>query len=128
MTIAKSPPKRPPVAQCDAIIRRYLKPDQNIDWAREMITFSALWKAYPSLAFWTHHELPFALNHMTWFQSVEGAATLESDWVVFHYEIPMPSEPTVGSRESALDITPQPVYTAPTPVIPRTVAEFLKSP
>ncbi len=122
-----SPPKRPPIATCDAIVRRYLKPDQNIDWAREMPTFTNLWKRYPSLEFWTRHELPFALNHMTYFESVEGAAQLESDWVVFHYD---PSCTPHVTPQVELDTTPQPVYNAPTPqpVRSRTVAEFLKTP
>jgi hypothetical protein len=120
MAIRKVGPTRD---QRAAIIKRYLKPDQNVDWAREMITFAALWKQYPSLDFWTRHELPFALNHMSFFQTPEGAAMLESDWAVFHYNPAAPAQ-------EVLDNTPQPAYTVPyTPPVarPRTVAEFLKT-
>ena len=122
MAIRKTGPTRD---QRAAIIKRYLKPDQNIEWAREMATFAALWKQYPSLAFWTHHEIPFMLNHMSFFQTVEGAAMLESDWAVFHYNPPEPAP-----ESAALDTVPQSAYNVPynpTPVRPRTVAEFLKS-
>ncbi len=119
MAFRKAGPTRD---QRAAIIKRYLKPDQNIEWAREMITFAALWKAYPSLPFWMNHELPFMLNHMTWFQSVEGAAQLESDYLVFHYNPPAPAE----VAPETLDTTPQPSYTPPISR-PMTVAEFLRT-
>lgn len=121
-------PKSPSRDQRAAIITRYLKPDQTIHWAREMATFSILWKAYPSLPFWTHHELPFALNHMTWFQSVEGVAQLESDYLTFHYT---PSDPSsTPQANETLDSAPQPAYDVgytPPVARPRTVAEFLKT-
>ena len=125
MAIRKTGPTRD---QRAAIIKRYLKPDQNVEWAREMITFAALWKAYPSIAFWTRHELPFMLNHMSWFQSVEGAAQLASDWLVFHYETT--SDPSSTPQVTlGVDTSSQPDYTVPyvTSARPKTVAEFLKT-
>lgn len=130
MAIRATPtgPKAPPRAVCDAIVRRYLKTDQNIDWRREMPAFYVLFKRYPSLAFWERHELPFGmntLNHMSWFDSVEGQDHLVSAWVVFHYEPPAP----VAELSSAVtvDTAPQLAYNPPTlpPARPRTVAEFL---
>ncbi len=121
MAFRKTGPTRD---QRAAIIKRYLKPDQNVEWAREMITMAALWKAYPSLEFWMNHELAFPLNHMTWFQSVEGAAQLESDFLVFNYNPPAPAEVTL---ESTLDTSPQPTYNPPISR-PATVAEFLRQP
>ncbi len=127
MAIRKAPtgPKPPPRAQVDAIIRRYLKPDQTPNWRAEFPLWYGLFKAYPSLTFWTHHELPFALNSLAWFLTEQGKATLESDWLVFHY---VPPEDTC--EDAVLDTVPQPGYTdpyKPTVVRPRTVAEFLKT-
>ncbi len=123
---ATTAPKGPSRDQRATIIQRYLKDDQNVHWAREMVTFAALWKAYPSIAFWTRHELPFRLNHMTWFQSVEGAAQLESDWTVFHY-VPSAPQEDVGQSTQTLDTPHEPTYHVPHRR-PRTVAEFLKTP
>ncbi len=130
--------KRPPIEVCDAIVRRYLKPDQNIAWSREMPTFTRLYKRYPSVAFWQAYELPFGngtLNMMTWFESVEGVEELKRAWLLFHYTPPAsedpPSTPQVAPQEqtqSAVDTTPQPPYTAPRPSRPKTVAAFLTQP
>ncbi len=118
--------KLPTLAARDAMVRRYLKPDQNIDWRREMPAFVELFKRYPSVEFWTHHELPFKLNHMSWFTSIEGAVQLESDWSVFHYH---PSEP---ASNTVLDINLQSAYNgnsvATPPPRPVTVAQFLSQP
>ncbi len=124
---ASTGPKPPPRAQVDAIIRRYLKPDQTPNWRTEFPLWYGLWKAYPSVTFWTHHELPFALNSLAWFLTEQGQAQLASDWLVFHYD--PASTPQVTPE--VVDTTPQPAYTEPykpTPVRPRTVAEFLKTP
>ena len=120
--IDPSAPKPPPRAQVEAIVRRYLKPDQTPNWRQEMPLAYQLYKAYPSVAFWTHHELPFALNSMAWFLTEQGKAQLESDWLVYHWT------PPEASSEVGIDSAPQPVYNAPTlpPARPRTVAEFLK--
>ena len=110
----------------EAIVRRYLKPDQTPNWRQEMPLAYGLLKAYPSVAFWTHHELPFALNSLAWFLTEQGKATLASDYLVFHYQPPEPAQ-----VEVVLDKGDQPAYTVPytaTPVRPRTVAEFLKTP
>ncbi len=126
-TATPSASKPPTRAQCDAIIRRYLKEDQNIEWKREMPTFYSLWKQYPSFAFWTRHEIPFRLNHMSFFQTVEGAAMLQSDWLVFHYEVPKEAPVPVESI-SLIDTLSQPIYNPLyTERRPRTVAEFLKT-
>ncbi len=126
MAIRKTPtgPKPPPRAQVDAIIRRYLKPDQTPNWRQEFPLWYTLFKAYPSVTFWTRHELPFALNSLAWFLTEQGKAQLASDWLVFHYVPP-------AQEEVALDTIPQPDYTVPytpLPARPRTVAEFLKTP
>jgi hypothetical protein len=134
------PNKAPPIAVCDAIIRRFLKPDQNIDWRREMPAFRAreggLWYMYPSLAFWQGYELPFGngkLNHMSWFLSVEGKAEMDRAWLLFNYN---PPQPTPTPTQSTLDNAPQGVQdggdTEPslpppvTPQRPRTVAEMMR--
>lgn len=140
MAIRPTPtgPKAPPRAQVDAIIRRYLKPDQTPNWRAEFPLYYGLWKRYPSVAFWTHHELPFPLNSLAWFLTEQGKATLESDWVVFHYVPPAvsttltgaPAEesppPAAPSEARGVDTLPQPAYTVPAPPVrPRTVADFL---
>lgn len=80
------PPKSPPRAQIEAIIRRYLKPEITTpDWRREFSTFHGLWKQYPSLDFWTRHELPFKLNSLVWFRGADGQAQLASDWIIFFF-------------------------------------------
>ncbi len=117
-------PKPPSRAQCAEIVKRFLKPDQNITWAREMPTFYRLWKQYPSLDFWTHYELPFgnnSLNMMSWFESVEGKEELPRAWLLFNY-----NPPVEKVQEIQLDTTVQPVYTVPI-TRPKTVAEFLKT-
>ncbi len=128
--IDPSAPKPPPRAQVEAIVRRYLKPDQTPNWRQEMPLAYGLLKAYPSVAFWTHHELSFALNSLAWFLTEQGKAQLASDWTVFHWN--PPSDPSsTPQADAALDTTPQPAYTVPyTPSAarPRTVAEFLKTP
>ena len=123
-------PKLPPRAQCDAIVRRYLKPDQNIDWRREMPQMYSLYRRYPSVAFWTHYELPFGngkLNHMSWFDSTEGKDELARAWMLFNYTPPAVAAPVLDSVPSGIDTAPQPAYNAPTPARPRTVAGFLKT-
>ncbi len=127
--IDSSAPKPPPRAQVEAIVRRYLKPDQTPNWRQEMPLAYGLLKAYPSVTFWTRHELPFQLNSLAWFLTEQGKATLASDWTVFHWTPPDPSSDP--QAETTLDTTPQPGYTVPyTPPVarPRTVAEFLKTP
>lgn len=151
----KPPPdplKAPPIPVCDAIIRRFLKTDQNIDWRREMPAFRGgergLWRAYPSLAFWQGLELPFgggehALNHMSWFGTVEGKAHLERAWLLFGYNpsqpevvpqsTPQPQSPSIldnggqvadhsGDAIATLSIPPPPVL----PARARTVAEMMR--
>lgn len=121
--------KRPPIAWCDAICRRFLKPDQNIHWAREMPCFTKLWQAYPSQRFWEVYELPFStgLNHISWFESVEGAEDLKRAWVLFNYTPPAVETPSLDSAPSGIDTVPQPAYNPPTQPRPRTVAGFLKT-
>lgn len=121
-------PKLPPRAACDAIVRRFLKEDQNIEWGREMPKMYQLYKAYPSRAFWERHELPFGmhtLNHMSWFDSEEGKAHLESAWTLFHYTPPEP-DPVPLLDTTGVDTTPQPAYHC-TQARPKTVADFLRA-
>jgi len=122
------PPKRPAIAICDAIVRRFLKPDANIDWTRDMPAFTRLWQAYPSLPFWQAYELPFKLNMMTWFESEKGKEELARAWLLWNYTPPPLEEPTPTAPQSALDAAPEPAYTAPKlpPRRARSVAEFMK--
>lgn len=137
---APPPVKLPPREVCDAICRRFLKENQNIEWRREMPKLYQLFKAYPDLAFWQKHELPFGLhklNHMSWFESVEGKAHLESAYTLFRYN------PPDSTQQSTLDIVKeatdtgkvddeQPVSSLPLPPPPaypdrpRTVADMLR--
>ena len=135
------PIKLPPRAICDAIVRRFLKENQNIDWRREMPKFFQLFKRYPSLDFWQKHEPPFGLhrlNHMSWFESVEGQAHLDSAFPLFHYNPPDPTV-TPPSQLSTLDNLPQtsdnggvsetvtpPLPPPSYPDRPRTVADMLR--
>ncbi len=108
--------------QAASIVRRYLKPEseQPIVWAREMASFYRLWKVYPSLAFWTHHELDFLLNHLSYFETESGAIHLKADWDVFHY---VPSEPVyIPSEPVPLDANTQSNYTVSKP---RSIAQYL---
>ncbi len=120
--------KRPPIAWCDAICRRFLKPGQNIYWAREMPCFTKLWQAYPHQRFWEVYELPFStgLNHISWFESVEGAEDLKRAWLLFNYTPPAPEVVAPQAADAiGVDGAPQLPYTVPTPARPRTVAGFL---
>jgi hypothetical protein len=119
---AKDPSAKPSRAQMDAIIRRYVKDGVTPDWRKDMPIAYNLFKRYPSLAFWTHHELPFGLNSMAWFLTEQGAAQLESDWVVFHYDIP--KEPELPPIEILIK-PPSPYHASP--ARPKTVAEFLRT-
>ncbi len=131
MAIRKAGPTRD---QRAAIVQRYLKPAQNVNWPREMATLSRLWTAYPSLPFWLNYELPFgngSLNMMTWFESIEGKEELTRAWLLFNY-VPVEPAPVVletalgASSEARLDTAPQSSYTPPISR-PMTVAEFLRS-
>jgi hypothetical protein len=116
-------PAPPPRAQVCDIIKRYLKSDTTPNWRVECpLWYTKLWPAYPSVAFWTRHELSFPLNSLAWFLTEQGKAQLASDWLVFHYEPPAEPAPVV------LDTTPQPVYPVPyTKARPSTIAAFLKT-
>ena len=88
--------KPPTRAACVAIIRRFLKTDQNISWAREMSIFSRLYEKYPDVSFWQCYELPFgneSLNMMSWFESVEGAEEIARAWIIYHWR---PADPLKG--------------------------------
>ncbi len=128
----------PPKSVCTELICRYLKTDQTIYWARELPAWYRLWKLYPSLPFWYGYKLPFgnginALNHMTWFESIEGVAELKRAWTMYHY---IPAEPRSDSQ-NALDSTseledneldstiPPPPVLAPRRA--KTIAELLSS-
>lgn len=122
--------KSPPIAVCDAIVRRFLKPDQNIFWGREMPAFHNLFKLYPDVKFWQTHELAFKLNHMSWFSSVEGKAHLEHAWVLFNYTPPPITDPILdngpqGVQDSGVLAQEEaPQFIAP-PRRARTVAEMM---
>lgn len=136
-------PKAPPRKIITAILARYIKPEvferfKGPDWAREISTWHGLWKTYPELHFWQHHELPFgaqSLNSMLWFRTPEGAEQLASDWLLFYFDFPVTPEPEPGAvptdSSPVLDVdTASPSdyrYAGPPPVRPRTVAEFLRS-
>lgn len=134
--------KMPKRAESEAIIRRFLKEDQTIYWAREVPTFYRLYKRYPSLAFWQAHELPFKLNMMTWFEGPEGQEDLSRAWLLFHY-VPAAPESLAHNGASSdcqisIDGAPQAGYTEGIgdtlsehpklpPRRPRTIAELLRS-
>lgn len=125
------PPSRGTIME---IVRRYLKKGVTPVWSREIPVFHTLWKTYPSLPFWTRHELGYRLNSMLHFLTEEGKAKLSSDWTIFHfvYQEPAPiSEVTrAGDTKdvtvaSSVDKTESSSYNPPTPR-PKTTAEFLK--
>lgn len=121
-------PKPPARAKVMDIIRRYLKKDSTPVWSRELPLMYGLWKGYPSLSFWTKHTLPFELNSMAWFSTIQGKAQLVSDWAVFHY-VP---EPESAAPVDPLDIFPRPELnlpsTPPPKRRPRSVADLLSAP
>lgn len=130
--------KPPPRAQCTAVVERYLKQGQTIYWAREMATWSRLWKLYPDLAFWMGYELPFGegihgLNMMSWFEGEEGAADLARAWLLYRWvppeaaaEPPSPpdGQPSMGAPLD--DAAPSQLSYPIAPRKPRTVAEWLR--
>lgn len=134
-------PKPPTRKECAAIIRRFLKTDKNILWSREMPCFYRLWKRYPSRPFWERYELPFGnnkLNHMSWFESIEGEIELASAYPMFHWTPAAPSpEVTAASPEAAPPAETNPLDTVgstpiPSPIVvppsrPRTVADMFKA-
>lgn len=122
-------PLKPPArAVCVAIVSRFLKPDQTIYWPREMPTWYALWKQYPNLSFWNSYHVPFGdgtLNHMTWFETPEGAADLARAWVLYNWT--PPEEPIQSDCINTLDsTTPTKLPCALPPRKPRSVAEWLR--
>ena len=131
----KSSPKTaklPRRATMTNVIRRYLKKDSTPNWQREYPLFIKIWKNYPSEDFWLKHSLPFELNSMAWFLTIQGKRTLESDWAVFHYNPDNPSATLVYNNP--LDIFPQHLYNTgidresklPAPAArPKSVADFL---
>jgi len=128
MNNAKKPvtgPKAPPRTKIADIIKRYLKEDKTPVWTREYPIMYKLFKAYPSLPFWERHGLPFRLNIMTWFLTIEGKATLASDYAVFHYHPPAP-EPAPQLDNIPVDNGSEPRYNEPlVKAAPNTVAGFL---
>ncbi len=117
------------------IVKRFLKPNKNINWMREVPNFYRLWKLYPSLNFWKSYELPFGngtLNMMTWFESIEGVEELQRAWLLYNYH---PIEETksdsqiincidLGSEQDYSSINNKPVIL---PRRPSTIAELLSS-
>lgn len=122
-----TPDPKPKRDAAVAIVNRYLKPDVKWDASKEMVAFWRLWAQYPSLAFWTKHELGYPLNSMFYFSTPEGKARLETDFIVFNFTYP---------EQPKLDIAPESGYTAgdsptPAPILTprraRSAAEFLSS-
>lgn len=131
------PLKSPAKALCTEVIRRFIKTETTIYWARELPSWYALWKVYPSLAFWMALELPFGegvhgLNHISWFETPEGAAHLSRSWLLYHWN-PLSSSP--APEPPPFDLSPSPLDSqtpsqldcpiALPPQRPRTVAEWL---
>lgn len=117
--------------RCVGIIKRFLKDTQNILWSRELPTLYRLFKKYPSAEFWENYNLPFGnnkLNHMSWFESVEGQIELPRAFMLFHYR---PSEEESDEKPFTLDIEVESDYTESVPEIkpkkPSTMSELLSS-
>lgn len=115
-------PKLPPRTVVVTILRRYLKPEALIDAKSDYAIFYSLFKTYPSLDFWTRHELSFPLNSVKWFLTVPGKAQLASDWTTFHFSL------DTGSQEGydGVKVESTPDYIPPVKR-PSTVADLLKS-
>lgn len=124
--------KMPPKAVSEAIIRRFLKPDQTIYWAREIPKWYSLYKQYPSVAFWQVYELPFgngSLNHMSWFDGVEGKVELERAFLLWSYN-PPPLPPLDAAPKAAdTEGESEPLLPPPRagPRRARTVADMFRS-
>lgn len=135
-------PKKPLLVEIRAVIRRFLKPDQNVNWPREMATFKRLWAGYPNLSFWLSYEPPFGqttpeggpLNMMSWFESIEGKEDLDRAWLLYNWN-PAPVrdsssvEPlSLSNSNSTIDSNDPSAVPLPLPPRrPKTLAEFLKS-
>lgn len=120
-------PKLPPRVKVIEILRRYLRPEALIDAKSDYAIFYGLFSQYPSLDFWTRHELSFPLNSVKWFLTVPGKAQLASDWTTFHFVLDTGSQEGYDGgvkAESTPDITPD--YVAPVKRA-ATVADLLKS-
>lgn len=113
--------KLPPRTKVVEILRRYLKPEALIDAKSDYAIFYTLYKTYPSLDFWTRHELSFPLNSVKWFLTVPGKAQLVSDWTTFHFSLDTGSQ--VGYDGGMRDITPD--YVSPVKKA-ATIASLLK--
>jgi len=135
MPRAKAPssgPKPPPRTKVCEIIRRYIRDDMSPVWRREIPLMYTLLKQYPSLPFWERHTMGFKLRSLAWFMSIEGKATLASDYSVFHYN-PEPVveavalDPLPAQHADVVDTVAQPTYHVPTPPDRKTVAGFLSA-
>lgn len=126
-------PKPPPRRVCFAIVKRFLKLDQNIYWPRELPTLYRLLKQYPDPVFWECYCLPFgedglhALNHMSWFESDEGKAALSRAWLLYNWT---PPEPVAPETHDILGLDADDPTQLSCPILPepkpRTVAEWLR--
>lgn len=112
--------KPPSKVQVGEIIKRYLKPTALVDPKTDFPIFYNLFKKYPSIDFWTRHELAFELNSIKWFLTVEGRAQLTTDWTTFHFVLDTESQSDYSER---VDVTPDYVREGKKP---STIADFLK--
>ena len=119
-----TPVKPPSRAAVERILRRYLKPTALIDAKSDFAIFYGLFKTYPSLDFWTRHELAFELNSVKWFLTPDGKAQLASDWTTFHFVLDTESQSGYGQVTTEKVTTSD--YVAE-PKKPKTIADFLKT-
>ena len=67
-------------------VLKFLKPDTNIVWPREMKIVNSLLKIFPNNDFWNSLTLRFQLNSLCWLLSDEGRALLNTEYKKFIFE------------------------------------------
>ena len=64
-----------------------------------MKTLNDLLKTFENTEFWQKMSLPFKLNSLLFFKTVEGREILQKKYNEFNYKIPKPQAHTIGKTE-----------------------------
>ncbi len=104
------------------IIKRFLKYEAQNDvkrFAVERFNARRLIEKCPNEQFWMGLDLPFKLNSLAWFLSVDGTTLLKQKYANFRFEIPVVVQHNMGTEKVGEDAV---VDTAK----PLTIHDFLK--
>jgi len=85
-------------------IKKFLKDNNNILWAKEMKMVKNLFKIFPNEEFWKSLKLNFKLNSLCWFFSDEGRKFLNKEYKKFNLDLPEIKKFEIENNNIAFDI------------------------